>query len=254
MDKTYDSVTVAVADIPDGASLAVGGFGLGGIPHNLIGALLEQGASGLETVSNNCGVDGAGLGMLLQAGRIRRTTGSYVGENREFARQYLAGELELELCPQGTLAERLRAGGSGIAAFYTPTGVGTMVAEGGLPWRYHPDGTIAIASPPKEVRRFGERDYVLEFGIVTDFALVRASLGDRHGNLSYASAARNFNPLCAMAGRITIAEVEHLVEPGELDPEHVDTPGVYVQRVVEVGTGGKQIEKHTTRPRPEVAS
>ncbi|PZS12488.1 MAG: succinyl-CoA--3-ketoacid-CoA transferase [Pseudonocardiales bacterium] len=254
MDKTYDSVTAAVADIPDGASLAVGGFGLGGIPHHLIGALLEQGTTALETVSNNCGVDGAGLGMLLHAGRIRRTTGSYVGENREFARQYLAGELELELCPQGTLAERLRAGGSGIPAFYTPAGVGTMVAEGGLPWRYRPDGTVAIESPPKEVRRFGERDYLLEFGIVTDFALVRAARGDRHGNLTYAASARNFNPLCAMAGRITIAEVEQLVEPGELDPEHVDTPGVFVQRVVEVGPGGKQIEKHTTRPRPEVAS
>lgn len=254
MDKTYDSVATAVADIPDGASLAVGGFGLGGIPHQLIAALLEQGTTALETVSNNCGVDGAGLGMLLHAGRIRRTTGSYVGENREFARQYLAGELELELCPQGTLAERLRAGGSGIPAFYTPAGVGTMVAEGGLPWRYHPDGTVAIESPPKEVRRFGALDYVLEFGIVTDFALVRAQFGDRHGNLSYRASARNFNPLCAMAGRVTIAEVEHLVEPGQLDPGHVDTPGVFVQRVVEVGEAGKQIEKHTTRPRPPEAA
>jgi 3-oxoacid CoA-transferase subunit A len=254
MDKTYDSAVAAVADIPDGASLAVGGFGLGGIPFTLIAALLDQGTTSLETVSNNCGVDDAGLGMLLHAGRIRRTTGSYVGENREFARQYLAGELELELCPQGTLAERLRAGGSGIAAFYTPAGVGTLVADGGLPWRYNADGTVAIESPPKEVRRFGDQDYVLETGIVTDFALVRAARGDRHGNLSYAKSARNFNPLCAMAGRITIAEVEQLVEPGELDPEHVDTPGVFVQRVVEVGVAGKQIEKHTTRPRPTEAA
>ena len=254
MDKTFESAAAAVADIDDGASLAVGGFGLGGIPHNLIEALLAQGTTSLETVSNNCGVDGAGLGMLLEAHRIRRTVGSYVGENREFARQYLGGELEVELCPQGTLAERLRAGGSGIPAFYTPAGVGTLVAEGGLPWRYHADGTVAIESPPKEVRRFGEQDYVLELGIVTDFALVRAARGDRHGNLSYDASAQNFNPLCAMAGRITIAEVERLVEPGELDPEHVHTPGVFVQRVVEVGEAGKQIEKHTNRPRPPEAA
>jgi 3-oxoacid CoA-transferase subunit A len=250
MDKTFASAREAVADIGDGASVAVGGFGLCGIPHVLIGALLEQGTTGLETVSNNCGVDGAGLGLLLAAGRIRRTTGSYVGENREFARQYLAGELELELCPQGTLAERLRAGGAGIPAFYTPAGVGTLVAEGGLPWRYAADGSIAVSSPPKEVREFDGRTYVLERGIVTDFALVRAARGDRHGNLSYDASARNFNPLCAMAGRVTIAEVEQLVEPGELDPEHIDTPGVFVQRIVEVGDAGKKIEKHTTRPRP----
>jgi 3-oxoacid CoA-transferase subunit A len=249
MDKTFESAAAAVADIPDGVSLAVGGFGLSGVPLGLIGALLEQGTTDLETVSNNCGVDGAGLGLLLMAGRIRRTVGSYVGENREFARQYLAGELELELCPQGTLAERLRAGGCGIPAFYTPAGVGTLVAEGGLPWRYDASGAVAVASPPKEVRRFGDQDYVLEEGIVTDFALVRAARGDRHGNLTYAASARNFNPLCAMAGRITIAEVEELVEPGELDPEQVDTPGVFVQRVVEVGAAGKLIEKHTTRAR-----
>jgi 3-oxoacid CoA-transferase subunit A len=251
MNKTYASAAQAVADIGDFASLAVGGFGLCGIPHVLIEALLAQGTTGLATVSNNCGVDDGGLGLLLAAGRIRRTTGSYVGENREFARQYLNGELELELCPQGTLAERLRAGGCGIPAFYTPAGVGTLVADGGLPWRYNPNGSIALASPPKEVRRFGEaqdtKDYVLETGIVTDFALVRAARGDRHGNLSYDASARNFNPLCAMAGRITIAEVEQLVEPGELDPEHIDTPGVFVQRIIEVGETGKRIEKLTTR-------
>jgi 3-oxoacid CoA-transferase subunit A len=254
MDKTVESVRSAVADIPDGASLAVGGFGLCGIPLMLINALLEQGATDLATVSNNCGVDGAGLGVLLEAGRIRRTIGSYVGENREFARQYLAGELELELCPQGTLAERLRAGGAGIPAFYTPAGVGTLVSEGGLPWRYRPDGGVAVASPAKEIRDFEGRPHVLEHGIVTDFALVRAARGDRHGNLSYDASARNFNPLCAMAGRVTIAEVEELVEPGELDPRHVDTPGVFVQRVVEVGTAGKAIEKLTTRPRPAEAT
>jgi 3-oxoacid CoA-transferase subunit A len=249
VDKVVGSAADAVADIASGASLAVGGFGLCGIPHVLIEAVLNAGASELETVSNNCGIDDAGLGMLLLAGRIRRTVGSYVGENREFARQYLAGELELELTPQGTLAERLRAGGSGIAAFYTPAGVGTLVADGGLPWRYNPDGSVAVASPAKEVRTFDGSEYVLEEGIVTDFALVRAAKGDRHGNLVYAASARNFNPLCAMAGRVTIAEVEQLVEPGELDPEQVHTPGVFVQRVVEVGTGGKLIEKRTVRPR-----
>ena len=258
MDKTHGSAQEAVADIGDGASIAVGGFGLCGIPQVLIEALLAQGATALKTVSNNCGVDGAGLGLLLAAGRIRRTTGSYVGENKEFARQYLGGELELELCPQGTLAERLRAGGCGIPALYTPAGVGTLVADGGLPWRYNTDGTVAVASPAKEVRVFGSgedaKEYVLEHGIVTDFALVRAARGDRHGNLSYDASARNFNPLAAMAGRVTIAEVEELVEPGELDPEHVDTPGVFVQRVVAVGTAGKRIEKHTTRPRPAATS
>jgi 3-oxoacid CoA-transferase subunit A len=249
MDKTVDSVADAVRDIPDGASLAVGGFGLCGVPIRLIEALLELGSTDLETVSNNCGVDGAGLGLLLDKRRIRRTISSYVGENKEFARQYLSGELEVELCPQGTLAERLRAGGSGIPAFYTAAGVGTWVAEGGLPWHYAPDGTVAVASPPKEVRGFDGSDYVLERGIVCDFGLVRAAVGDRHGNLVYAKSARNFNPLCAMSGRITIAEVERLVEPGEIDPHEVDTPGVFVQRVVEVGTEGKQVEKRTVRER-----
>ena len=253
MDKTYESAQAAVADIGSGSSLAVGGFGLCGIPFRLIDALKEQGADQLETVSNNCGVDGLGLGALLVAGRIRRTVGSYVGENKEFARQYLSGELELELCPQGTLAERLRAGGCGIAAFYTPAGVGTLIADGGLPWRYNADGSVALASPEKEVRRFGDLDYVLETGIVTDYALVRAAVGDRHGNLVFDKSARNFNPLCAMAGRITIAEVERLVEPGEIDPDDVDTPGVFVQRVVEVGAEGKTIERRTVRERAEVA-
>ncbi len=247
MDKTVRDAESAVADIPSGASIAVGGFGLNGIPHNLIDALLAQGATDLATVSNNCGVDGWGLGRLLDAKRIRRTTGSYVGENKEFERQYLSGELEVELVPQGTLAERLRAGGCGIAAFFTPAGVGTQIADGGLPLRYAADGSVAVASQPKETRRFGERDYVLEDGIVCDYALVRATVGDRHGNLVFAKATRNFNPLCAMAGRITIAEVETLVEPGELDPEAVHLPGVFVQRVIEVGLTGKRIERSTTR-------
>ncbi len=250
MEKVYASCADAVADIPHGASLAVGGFGLNGIPHNLIGALLEQGATGLITVSNNCGVDGWGLGVLLDHKRIARTTGSYVGENKEFERQYLSGELEVELCPQGTLAERLRAGGCGIPAFYTAAGDGTMVADGGLPWQYAADGSVAIASPKKETRHFNGREYVLERGIVCDFALVRASIGDRAGNLVFHAATRNFNPLCAMAGRITIAEVERLVEPGEIVPEDVHLPGIFVQRVVAVGAQGKRIERVTTRKLP----
>lgn len=248
MDKVVASCAQAVADIPSGASLAVGGFGLCGIPHNLITALLEQGATNLVTVSNNCGVDGWGLGVLLDAKRVRRTTGSYVGENKEFERQFLHGELEVELVPQGTLAERLRAGGCGIPAFFTPAGVGTDVAGGGLPWRYERGGgAIAVPSPKKETRSFNGRDYVLEEGIVTDFALVRASIGDRHGNLVFHKTTRNFNPLVGMAGKITIAEVEELVEPGEIDPEQVHLPGIFVQRVVAVGDGGKRIERVTTR-------
>jgi 3-oxoacid CoA-transferase subunit A len=254
MDKTYDSPEAALFDLTDGVSLAVGGFGLSGVPLKLIQAVLAHGARDLETVSNNCGVDGAGLGLLLAAHRIRRTISSYVGENREFARQYLGGELEVELTPQGSLAERLRAGGAGIPAFYTPAGVGTLVAEGGLPWRYAADGSVALASPEKEVREFDQQPYVLERAIVTGFALVRAARGDRHGNLCFHESARNFNPLCAMAGRITIAEVEELVEPGELDPDRIDTPGVFVQRVVAVGVGDKQIERRTTRARATEAT
>ncbi|MER7673215.1 CoA transferase subunit A [Kitasatospora sp. NPDC096128] len=251
MDKVSPDAAAAVADIPDGASLSVGGFGLSGIPGTLITALHTQGAGALTVVSNNCGVDGQGLGVLLAAGRIVRVTGSYVGENKEFARQYLSGELEVELVPQGTLAERLRAGGCGIPAFYTPAGVGTQIAEGGLPLRYATDGTVAVASSPKETRFFGDRDYVLEHAITTDYALVRAWRGDRHGNLVFRKAAANFNPLAAMAGRITIAEVEELVEPGDLDPDTVHLPGVFVQRVVALTAeqaGDKQIEKRTVRP------
>jgi 3-oxoacid CoA-transferase subunit A len=251
MDKQITTARRALADIPDGAGVAVGGFGLSGVPNVLIQALYETGSTGLHVVSNNCGVDGGGLGILLGAGRIARVTGSYVGDNKEFARQYLTGELEVELTPQGTLAERLRAGGCGIPAFFTPAGVGSQVAEGGLPWRYHPDGSVAVSSPPKETREFDGRAYVLEHAITTDFALVRAARGDRHGNLVFHRAARNFNPLAAMAGRITIAEVEELVEPGELDPDEVHLPGVFVARVVALTAAqaaDKNIEKRTVRP------
>ncbi|MDX6256409.1 MAG: 3-oxoacid CoA-transferase subunit [Frankiales bacterium] len=249
MDKVIGSAEAALADIADGASIALGGFGLCGIPTVLIDALLAQGATDLETVSNNCGVDGIGLGVLLEAGRIRRHTGSYVGENKEYARLYLSGELEVEFTPQGTLAERLRAGGAGIPAFYTPAGIGTQVAEGGLPRRYAADGSVALLSEPKEVREFEGVWYVLEHGIVTDFALVHAWKGDRHGNLVYRKTARNFNPLCATAGRITIAEVEVLVEPGELDPDEIDTPGIFVQRVVHTPDAVKNIERRTVTAR-----
>ncbi len=251
MDKVVSSAAEAVADIPSGASLAVGGFGLCGIPQVLIQALYDGAATDLVTVSNNCGVDDWGLGILLSAKRIRRTTGSYVGENKEFARQFLSGELEVELVPQGTLAERLRAGGAGIPAFYTATGVGTQVAEGGLPWRYNADGSVGLGSPAKEVRRFGDRDFVLEAAITCDFGLIRAWQGDRHGNLVYRAAARNFNPMCAAAGRVTIAEVEELVEPGVIEAEAVHTPGIFVHRVVVVGPEGKRIERRTTRPRSQ---
>ena len=255
MDKVVSSAAEAVADIPDGATLSVGGFGLCGIPSVLIKALLDAGHDG----------PGGGLQQRRRrrlgpraccsgAGRLRRMVASYVGENKEFARQYLAGELEVELTPQGTLAERMRAGGSGIAAFYTATGGGTQVAEGGLPWRYDAEGNVVMASPPKDTRTFetkdGPKEFVLEEAIVADFGLVRAWKGDRHGNLVYRDSARNFNPLAAMCGRVTIAEVEELVEPGELDPNNVHTPGVFVQRVVALTpeqAADKRIEKRTVR-------
>ena len=247
IDKVVGSAAEAVADIPDGSSLAVGGFGLCGIPSALIAALHERGTGDLEVVSNNCGVDDWGLGILLADGRIRKMISSYVGENKEFARQFLSGELEVELTPQGTLAEKLRAGGAGIPAFFTPAGVGTQIAEGGLPRRYAADGTVAVASEPKEVRSFDGADYVLERSLTPDFALVHAAKGDRYGNLVFHAAAMNFNPLAAMAGRITIAEVEELVEPGDLDPGTVHTPGIFVQRVVHAPDGEKRIERRTVR-------
>ena len=245
MDKVVGSAAEAVADIPSGASIAVGGFGVCGVPNVLITALLDAGVDGLETVSNNAGVDQWGLGLLLAAKRIRRTVASYVGENKEFERQFLNGELEVELTPQGTLAERLRAGGAGIPAFFTPAGVGTQVAEGGLPLRYDGSGGVALASEPKEVREYDGREYVLERAIRTDFALVHARYGDRHGNLVYEKSAQNFNPLCAAAGRVTVAEVEELVEPGELDPMQVHTSGIFVQRVVHTPDAEKRIERRT---------
>jgi 3-oxoacid CoA-transferase subunit A len=236
LNKVVESSAEAVADITDGASLAVGGFGLAGIPRVLIHALLEQGASNLTIVSNNT-----------------RVIASYVGDNREFARQYLTGELTVELTPQGTLAERLRAGGAGIGAFFTPTGAGTLVADGGLPWRYNADGTVALASPPKEIRNFGSHQMLLEESIVTDYALIRAAVADHKGNCVFHAAARNFNPPAAMAGRLTIVEAEKVVEVGVLHPDQIQLPGIFVQRVVELTplqASHKGIEKRTTRPRP----
>ncbi|HEV7956776.1 MAG: succinyl-CoA--3-ketoacid-CoA transferase [Microbacteriaceae bacterium] len=257
MDKTYLSAADAVADIGNGSSLAVGGFGLVGVPIVLIRALLARGSADLHVVSNNCGVDGWGLGELLSEGRISRVTASYIGENKDFARRYLGGELEVELTPQGTLAERMRAGGSGIPAFFTASGVGTLVADGGLPWRYGPGGEVTVQSLPKETRTLAslgqEREYVLEEAIVTDFALIRAARGDRHGNLVFEKSARNFNPVAGMAGRITIAEVDELVEPGEIDPDSVHLAGIYVDRIIQLSAqdaADLPVEKVTVRPRP----
>ena len=227
MSKVMDSFLEAVSDIQDGASLIVGGFGLSGIPEKSIEALREQGTKNLTVYSNNCGVDDWGLGLLLANKQIDKMVASYVGENKIFEQQYLSGELEVELTPQGTLAERMRAGGAGIPGFYTATGVGTPIAEG------------------KETKEFNGKTYLLEEGIVGDFALVKAWKADTLGNLVYRKTARNFNPLAAMAGKITIAEVEEIVEPGELDPDEIHTPGIYVQRLL-LGTNYvKRIERLT---------
>jgi 3-oxoacid CoA-transferase subunit A len=246
VNKVVSSALDAVRDIPDGATILAGGFGLCGIPENCIRALHELGTRGLTVVSNNCGVDDFGLGPLLRSKQIARMVSSYVGENKEFERQYLAGELEVELTPQGTLAERLRAGGAGIAAFYTPTGAGTAVSEGGLPVLYAADGSVAKPSPKKETRVFDGRTYVLEPAIRGDYALVKAWRGDRFGNLVYRHTAMNFNPMMATAARITVAEVEELVEVGALDPDHVHTPGIYVHRIFQGERYEKRIERRTT--------
>lgn len=248
MDKIERDVGSAVADVAAGSSLAVGGFGLCGVPYVLIDALNHRGVSDLAVVSNNCGVDGRGLGLLLGAKQIRHITASYIGENAEFARLYLAGEIEVELTPQGSLAERLRAGGAGIPAFYTATGVGTMISDGGVPFRYHPHGSVAVSSTARETRDFDGRTYVLETAIRCDFALVRAARADRFGNCIFHAAARNFNPLCAMAGRVTIVEAEEIVPLGAIEADEVQLPGVFVQRVVPVPRGlEKPIEKLTLR-------
>src|SRR5271167_1253712 len=242
MNKVYASALDAVRDIPDGATILAGGFGLCGIPENCIAALREIGSKELLVVSNNCGVDDFGLGILLRNKQIKKMVSSYVGENKEFERQYLSGELEVELCPQGTLAERLRAGGAGIPAFYTPTGAGTAVSDGGLPLRYAADGSVAKLSAKKETREYGGKLHVLEPAIRGDFAIVKAWKGDRFGNLVYRHTAMNFNPMCASAGKTTIAEVEELVEVGALDPDTIHTPGIFVQRIFQGSRYEKRIE------------
>lgn len=229
MNKVYASAAEAVRDIPHGAVVMAGGFGLCGIPENLILALRDTGVNGLTCISNNAGVDEWGLGLLLRTRQVRKMISSYVGENKEFERQFISGELEVELVPQGTLAERIRAGGAGIPGFYTATGVGTQVAEG------------------KDIRWFDGRPYVLERSLFADFALVKAWKGDRHGNLIYSKTARNFNPMMATAARVTIAEVEELVEPGEIDPDLVHTPGIFVHRIIQGPRYEKRIERRTVR-------
>jgi 3-oxoacid CoA-transferase/3-oxoacid CoA-transferase subunit A len=247
LDKVYPSAADAVRDIPQGSTILAGGFGLCGIPENCIRALRDQGTGGLTVVSNNCGVDDFGLGLLLRNKQIVKMVSSYVGENKEFERQYLSGELEVELTPQGTLAERLRAGGAGIVAFYTPTGAGTEISEGGLPVRYAADGSVAKYSAKKETREFDGRPYVLEPAIRGDYAIVKAWKGDRFGNLVYRHTAMNFNPMMATAARITIAEVEQLVDVGQLEPDHIHTPGIYVHRIFQGSGYEKRVERKTTR-------
>ena len=229
MKKVFASADEAVADIRDGATVMLGGFGLCGIPENLIAALVRRGVKGLHTISNNMGVDGFGMGMMLEAGMIASHVGSYVGENKLLEKMVIAGTLKVTLVPQGTLAERVRAGGAGIPAFFTPAGVGTLVAEG------------------KEVREFDGREYVMERWLKADFALVKAWKGDTQGNLVYRRTAQNFNPMMAIAGAVTIAEVEELVEPGEIAPESVITPGIYVQRILKGEVYEKRIERRTVR-------
>ena len=229
MNKVVDSADAAVAQIPDGATIMMGGFGLSGLPENLIKALHARGTRQLTIISNNAGVDGFGIGILLEAGQVRKMISTYVGENKEFERRVLKGEIEIELVPQGTFAERIRAGGAGIGGFFTPTGYGTVVAEG------------------KETRLIDGRHYVLEMPLHADFALVKAYRGDRAGNLVYRKTARNFNPVMATAARVTIAEVEHIVEAGQLDPEAIVTPGIFVRHLLHGQSYEKRIERRTTR-------
>ena len=232
MSKVYsDARTALTGFLRDGMTIMSGGFGLCGIPETLIGAIRDSGVKNLTVISNNAGVDGIGLGILLETRQIRKMVSSYVGENKLFAQQFLGGALELEFHPQGTLADRIRAGGAGIPAFFTKTGVGTIIAEG------------------KDIREFGGENYVMERGLVADLAIVHAWKGDSEGNLVYRKTARNFNPMMATAGKVTVAQVEHLVEAGQIDPDHIVTPGIFVQRIVHVPDAEKRIEQRTTRKR-----
>lgn len=250
--KICTSAEQALAGIADGHTLALGGFGLSGIPATLIAALAETSITNLTVVSNNCGLDDAGAGLLLHKHQVARVIASYVGENKEFERQYLSGELTVELTPQGTLAERMRAGGSGIGGFYTQTGVGTQVAEGGLPWRYNSDGSVALSSPAKETKVFNGKTYVLEEAIIADFALIHAYQADEDGNLIFRRTSRNFNMVAAMCGKTTVVEAEEIVPVGSLDPDQIHLPGVYVHRILPLTkeqSAKKRIERRTVRTR-----
>jgi 3-oxoacid CoA-transferase subunit A len=255
MKKLLPHAADAIADIPDDATLMVGGFGLCGNPENLIAALHARGTRGLTIISNNCGTTDKGLGVLLASGQVSKMVSSYVGENKEFERRYLTGELDVELNPQGTLAERIRAGGAGIPAFYTATGVGTAVSEGGLPLRYNADGSVAVSSPKKETRTLfdprtrRERTYVLETGLFADFCLVRAHIADEAGNLVFRKTARNFSPMMCTAARVTIVEAEQIVPVGAIDADQIHVPGVYVKRIVQVTSKAGWIEQRTVRAR-----
>jgi 3-oxoacid CoA-transferase subunit A len=252
--KICDSVESALAGISDGMTLALGGFGVCGIPSVLIEGLSRTSVKGLTIASNNCGLDDAGAGLLLASKQVSRVIASYVGENKEFERQYLSGEITVELTPQGTLAERMRAGGAGIAGFYTQTGVGTQVADGGLPYRYASDGSVALASEPKETKTFDGKQYVLEEAIIADFALIRAHTVDEAGNVLFRRSSRNFNVVAAMSGRTTIVEAENVVPVGAIDPDQVHLPGVYVHRILALTpeqAAAKRIEKRTVQPRVE---
>ena len=243
--KVYQSASEATKDIPDGSTLCVGGFGLCGIPENLIASIQKHGPKDLICVSNNAGVDDFGLGLLLQTKQVKRMISSYVGENKNFERQFLTGELEVELTPQGTLAERLRAGGAGVPAFYTPTAYGTEVHKGGVPVLYNADKSVKEYSVAKESREFNGKHYIMETGITGDYAVVKAWKGDTDGNLIFRQTARNFNPDCARAGKICIAEVEELVEAGTLNPDEIHLPGVFVNRIIQGAGYEKRIEKRT---------
>ena len=250
MDKVVKNAAEALerVGLHDDAVILMGGFGLCGIPENLIAATRELGVKGLTVISNNAGVDDFGLGLLLQTRQVRKMVSTYVGENGTFERQFLTGELEVELVPQGTFSERIRAGGAGIPAFYTPTGYGTQISEGGLPMLYDKDGAVRKASEKKETREFNGRKYVLEPAITAEFAFVKAFRADRSGNLIYRRTARNFNPMMATAAKKTVAEVEELVPVGGLDPEAIVTPSIFVQCVFQGTNYEKRIEQRTTRP------
>jgi 3-oxoacid CoA-transferase subunit A len=250
MDKVVGSAAEAIGDIRDGAVIMAGGFGLCGNPENLIAAIKARGIRNLTIISNNCGTTDKGLGVLLAAGQVAKMVSSYVGENKEFERRFLNGELEVELNPQGTLAERIRAGGAGIPAFFTPTGYGTWISDGGVPQLYAKDGkSVLKVSAKKETREFNGRMCVLETALTADVAIVKAWKGDRHGNLVFRKTARNFNPMMCMAAKVTLAEVEQLLDVGELDGDHVHVPGIYVQKIFRGTAYEKPIEQRTVRPR-----